>query len=343
MAYEPGGAYSTHGYPPDRQPLPVRPSRVKRVARYRARQAGRSLRAARSRLRLRNRIRLAAPFALTAALTLAVASLYASMNPAPRPLSPQDVNQAIATALASVTPAPPNAQLAYQAVAPSVVVIEVQVSGSAATSPEPGGIPAASELPSQAPSGPAPSAAPTASPGTGGRLGSGVIVDSAGDILTCLHVVAGADAIQVTFADGTKSSASVATADDAHDIAVLTPDNPPATIVPAVLGNPRSLQIGSEAFAIGNPFGLTGSISAGVVSGLDRSFQLPNGTVLSGLIQIDAAVNPGNSGGPLVNSRGQVVGIVDGLVNPTDSPFFVGIGLAVPIDVAGGAAGLPPD
>ena len=109
-----------------------------------------------------------------------------------------------------------------------------------------------------------------------------------------------------------------------------------------MLGNPRSVQVGSEAFVLGNPFGLDGSISSGVVSGLNRSFQLPNdGPTLTGLIQVDAAVNPGNSGGPLVNRDGQVVGIVAALINPTNQDVFIGIGLAVPIDVAGGAAGLP--
>jgi S1-C subfamily serine protease len=103
------------------------------------------------------------------------------------------------------------------------------------------------------------------------------------------------------------------------------------------------MRIGSDAFVVGNPFGLTGSMSAGVVSGLDRSFRAPgSGTVLHGLIQVDAAVNPGNSGGPLVDRSGAVVGIVTALINPTEDDVFIGIGLAVPIDVAGGAAGLPP-
>jgi S1-C subfamily serine protease len=113
-------------------------------------------------------------------------------------------------------------------------------------------------------------------------------VDSAGDILTCLHLVADATAIQVIFADGTASTAQVATAQPQSDIAVLKADHPPARIVPAVLGNPRSVQVGSDAYVVGNPFGLEGSISAGVVSGLDRSFQLPDGTQLQGLIQVDA-------------------------------------------------------
>jgi S1-C subfamily serine protease len=103
------------------------------------------------------------------------------------------------------------------------------------------------------------------------------------------------------------------------------------------------MRVGDEAFVVGNPFGLYSSMSAGVISGFDRSFQPSNGhQELQGLIQIDAAVNPGNSGGPLLNRNGQVIGIVTGIVNPTEQDVFIGIGFAVPINVAGGAAGLPP-
>jgi S1-C subfamily serine protease len=123
---------------------------------------------------------------------------------------------------------------------------------------------------------------------------------------------------------------------------VLHPANLSAAAVPATLGNPNALRVGSEAYIVGHPFGLYDSLSSGVVSGVGRSFQLPDSDqVLHGLIQVDAAVNPGNSGGPLLNRDGQVVGIVTGLVNPTKNDVFIGIGLAVPIDVAGGAAGLP--
>ena len=116
------------------------------------------------------------------------------------------------------------------------------------------------------------------------------------------------------------------------------------TAVPATLGNPRSVQIGDEAYVVGNPFGLGGSMTAGIISGLNRSFQNPaTGQKQAGLIQFDAAANPGNSGGPLMNRAGQVVGIVTSLVNPSGQDVFIGIGLAVPIDVAGGAAGLPRD
>jgi S1-C subfamily serine protease len=97
------------------------------------------------------------------------------------------------------------------------------------------------------------------------------------------------------------------------------------------------MRVGDEAYAVGNPFGLYSSMSAGVISGFERTFRPPNTDYsLNGLIQVDAAVNPGNSGGPLVNRYGQVVGIVVGIVNPTEANFFVGIGFAVPITTAGG-------
>src|SRR5207247_7930347 len=128
-----------------------------------------------------------------------------------------------------------------------------------------------------------------------------------------------------------------------HDIAVLRADSPPAKLVPATLGNPNAERVGDEAFVVGNPFGLYSSMSAGVISGFGRSFQ-PVGSnyKLQDLIQIDAAVNPGNSGGPLLNRYGEVIGIVTGIANPTEQEVFIGIGFAVPINVAGGAAGLPP-
>jgi serine protease DegQ len=172
--------------------------------------------------------------------------------------------------------------------------------------------------------------------------GTGVVVTDAAEILTALHVVAGAETITVRFADGTRAEATITSADEENDIAVLQPDNVPAVIVPAVLGNPAALQIGSETFAVGNPFGLYGSLSSGVVSGLERSFRDPETEIVhTGLIQVDAAVNPGNSGGPLLDRDGRVVGIVTALINPTEQHVFIGIGLAVPIDVAGGGAGLP--
>jgi S1-C subfamily serine protease len=173
-------------------------------------------------------------------------------------------------------------------------------------------------------------------------LGSGVIVNEQGAILTSLHVVDKTEEILVTFADGTQAIATVTSTQPENDIAVLTPNRLPEQFLPAVLGNASAMQVGDEAFAVGNPFGLYSSISAGVISGFDRSFQPPESEYrLEGLMQIDAAVNPGNSGGPLLNRDGQVVGIVVGIVNPTDQEVFIGIGFAVPIQVAAQAAGMP--
>lgn len=263
--------------------------------------------------RLGPRLAGLAPFASGALVVLVAVLLYGVLVPGLPPLTQREVDDSVARALASVTPAPAFSETVYQAVEPSLVLIET-------TSPKANG-----------------------KPGTDSGLGSGVVVDLGGDILTSLHVVAGATEIKLTFADGTQSSAEVLVRQPDHDIAVLRATQPPANLVPATLGNPGAVRQGSEAYAIGNPFGLSGSVSSGVISGLDRSFKLPGSdVVLHGLFQIDTAVNPGNSGGPLVNRDGDVIGIVTALVNPTTDDVFIGIGLAVPIDVAGGAAGLPP-
>jgi S1-C subfamily serine protease len=180
--------------------------------------------------------------------------------------------------------------------------------------------------------------------GTVADSGSGVVIDDAGDILTSLHVVQNARTLTVVFADGTESRAVIISEVAESDIAALRPDNPPAQLVPATLGSPSSLRIGDDAIVVGNPFALTRSLTTGVISGLERSVQVPNqGRSLTGLIQFDAAVNPGSSGGPLVNRNGEVVGIVTGLVNPTGQPAFSGVGFAVTIDTAAGALGVPPD
>ncbi|MEA2548193.1 MAG: hypothetical protein QOE42_791 [Chloroflexota bacterium] len=260
--------------------------------------------------RARSTARRAAPFVGGVIATFIAIAVWTATHPGPAPLTTRDVNQAIASALASQALPPPRSELVDQAIGPSLVLIETDRAKASGDAPN--------------------------------GLGSGVVVNAAGSVLTALHVVADTTAIHLTFADGSKSTATIATSDPATDIAVLTPATPPAAIVPATLGNPGAMRIGSEAYIVGNPFGLYGSMSSGVVSGLDRSFKEPNGDrVFSGLIQVDAAVNPGNSGGPLLDRDGRVVGIVTALVNPTKEDVFIGIGLAVPIDVAGGAAGLP--
>lgn len=261
--------------------------------------------------RLRTYALRAAPFASGVLAAFAALLLYNLLIPGPHQLTTQEVNDSVAKALAEVTPAPAFSESVYQAIQPSFVLIQVQTKDKNGK-PENG-------------------------------LGSGVIIDDKGDILTSLHVVTDAVNITLTFADGTESGAQVIVKQPENDIAVLAASKLPKQIVPATLGNPNAMRIGDEAFVVGNPLGLYASMSSGVISGFERSFQPPDSQQrLRGLIQIDAAVNPGNSGGPLLNRDGQVIGIVAGLVNPTEQDVFIGIGFAVPINVAGGAAGAPP-
>jgi len=226
-----------------------------------------------------------------------------------RALSERDVAEAVERALASASPRPPAAVAVYQAARPSVVQIRARAEGSSA------------------------------------RFGgSGVVLDDAGHILTSLHVIERASEISLTFADGTQSAAIVVAARPESDIAVLRAITPPAILVPAVLGDPSALRVGDEAIVVSNPFGIAASLSTGSISGLGRSFQTPaHRQPLTGLIQFDAAVNPGSSGGPLLNRDGDVVGIIVGLVNPSGGEVFAGVGFAVPIDVAAAAFGVPPD
>jgi S1-C subfamily serine protease len=170
----------------------------------------------------------------------------------------------------------------------------------------------------------------------GHDLGTGVIVADDGTILTADHVVAGGGSITVTFADGTVANASVLSSDKKTDIAELGPMKLPQVVVPATLGG--SADVGASVVAIGNPLGLTDSVSAGVVSGLNRTADTDTGK-RSGLIQFDAAVNPGSSGGPLLDSRGMVIGIVVALADPDGQDAFAGIGFAVPIGSALGNTG----
>lgn len=179
------------------------------------------------------------------------------------------------------------------------------------------------------------------SPGTNqvNATGTGVVASADAVILTALHVVKGAGSIRVTFADGTRSAATLRDADPTIDIAVLAAATLPTVVVPATLGNSGRLSVGDSVVAIGNQLGLTNSATSGVVSGLNRSTAGTDGTSLAGLIQFDAAVNPGSSGGPLVNARGETIGIVVALANPSAAGTFIGIGFAVPIGAAVAAGG----
>jgi len=174
-------------------------------------------------------------------------------------------------------------------------------------------------------------------------VGTGVVIKDDGTILTNFHVIAGAKKLKVTFFDGTEAEATVVAVQPDKDLAVIKPQKIPDDLEPAILGSSQQLLPGDMVVAVGFPFGIGPSVSAGVVSGLNRQFKSPDGTqVLTGLIQFDAAANPGNSGGPLVNVSGEVVGIVTAILNPTSARTFIGIGFATTIESAGSAVGLPP-
>ncbi len=226
------------------------------------------------------------------AAALAAVLLYQAAAPAPQQLTAREVNEVVVAAMASATPRPAFSVGVHRAVMPSLVLVQTRGEPEENTNGD-------------------------GDPQKGRGLGTGVVINDRGDILTSLHVVDDASEIKVTFADGTESPAMIVMAQPENDIAVLQALAPPAQLIPATLGNPASLRIGDEVYAVGNPLGLYGSMSAGVVSGLKRSFKPDSsGVELKELIQFDAAVNPGNSGGPLLNRYGQVVGIVAALVNP---------------------------
>jgi S1-C subfamily serine protease len=241
---------------------------------------------------------------------VAVSMAYLPLFAPATAVTPEQLQQSIDQALATTTIPPAFSAEVYETILPSLVFIRTALAGD----------------------------------GTGRQgVGSGVIVSAEGAILTAHHVVAGASVIDVVFYDGTETGARVVAAEPENDIAVLQADGGPEVTVPAVLGSAGGLRVGDEAYAVGNPLGLAGSMTAGVISGFDRSAPRADaGGSLDGLIQFDTAVNPGSSGGPLLNRHGQVVGIVTALANPADLDYFVGIGFAVPISVASSAAGGPP-
>jgi S1-C subfamily serine protease len=234
---------------------------------------------------------------------------YNLLFPPPSPPSQKEIDESIYQAMDEATSIPAYSSQVYQTILPSLVYIQTQRENQE---------------------------------DEGFGVGSGVIVNEVGDILTAYHVVADAATIEVWFIDGTQTIAEIIATEPENDIAVLHPHRPPEIIVPAVLGSSVSLRVGDDAFAIGNPLGLVASMSAGVISGFDRSIPVgEDDRRLEGLIQFDTAVNPGNSGGPLLNRQGQVIGIVTALANPSEQNFFVGIGFAVPIGTAVSAAGGP--
>ncbi len=272
---------------------------------------------------------------LLAALACVGGALYYGRHYAPPALTQKDIDAAVLRTLQTNT-LPSAAAKAAEIIRPSVV--RVVGYGTEKATPEAktekrgrnlakGKPPEATEPPGEVERG----------------VGTGVVIVDKGIILTNLHVVAGAEKIKVTFYDGLEAEASIVNVQPENDLAVLQAKKIPDDLIAASMRSTDGLQSGDEVVAVGFPFGIGPSVSSGVVSGLKRAFRSPEGKQeLSNLIQFDAAANPGNSGGPLINMDGEVLGIVTAILNPTQARTFIGIGFAVPIENAASAVGTPP-
>jgi S1-C subfamily serine protease len=249
--------------------------------------------------------------ALPGLVALAFVLLQLASTPSRVVYTQEDIDAAVTKALETV-PLPSHSTRAYDAVQGSIVRVRSYYDG-----PDGGEI--------------------------DGSVGTGVVILDKGVILTNIHVVAGATRIGLVFANGMEADATVTGTRPEDDLAVLQAAAIPDDLQAATLQSTSGLSPGDFVTAVGFPFGIGPSVSSGVVSGLKREFRSPEGKrVLTNLIQFDAAVNPGNSGGALLNASGEVVGIVTGILNPTEQRVFIGIGFAVPIENAAAAVGVPP-
>ncbi len=285
-------------------------------------------------------------------LSLGVFGGYELWHPKPQALTQDDINGAVQYTLTHTPRGPADSAMAAAVISPSVVEVQGYLSPDhaaalakeaakeAAQKGKNGGKDdhdSSPQLPDRplvgSPDEPHPDA-----------IGSGVVITDSGQILTALHVISSTDHYVVVFADGTKSEAEFVGAQPENDLAVLQPKKLPDELKPATLSSTAQLHPGDQVVASGFPFGIGPSISAGVVSGLKREFIDPHHKEqkLTNLIQFDAPVNPGNSGGPLVNRDGEVVGIVTAIANPSGAGVWAGIGFAVPIENAARAVGENP-
>jgi len=245
-------------------------------------------------------------------ISLGLVITHASLTPKPRVITQRDIDKAVLHTLANKTLPSPEAR-AFENVRRSVVRVRGMAPGKNGGPPVEEGV------------------------------GTGVVVVDSGIILTNLHVVTEARFLRVVFFDGTESDASVIGKQPENDLAILKAKTIPDDLPAATLRSTQDLAPGDHVVAVGYPFGIGPSASAGVISGLRREFRTPNDEkVLTNLIQFDAAANPGSSGGPLVTLDGEVVGIVTAILNPTEQRFFVGIGFAVPIENAASGVGIHP-
>jgi S1-C subfamily serine protease len=269
--------------------------------------------------------------AASVGITLVLFGFYQILMPPAQNLTQSDINDAVKFALEERGRPPSTASLAYAAVIPSVV----RVSGY-----DPG-----TERPETA--GPDGQPPPVELPETGEleedfherytAVGTGVVIDEAGTILTNLHVARAARKLRVEFFDGTEADAVIVGVRPDLDLAIIQPGTLPDDLLPATLGDSNTLRPGDDVVAVGFPFGIGPTASAGGVSGLYRVLEREGEMTMRNLIQFDAAANPGNSGGPLVNADGEVVGIVTAILNPSGLRTFAGIAFAVTMEAAGSA------
>jgi S1-C subfamily serine protease len=284
-----------------------------------------------------------APAVGMALVLLLLFSAWQLLHPVARILSQWDIDNAVHYTMSHTDAPPAETAIAAATVGPSVVRVEGYMSAEHAAAE-------AKAEKEQAQKDkhfkPMPLRSPDGKEDKPDATGSGVVIDEKGDILTNLHVIRSTDRWVVTFWDGSKSEASVVNVQPENDLAVIRAKTSPDDLKPATLATTGGLNPGDTVVAVGFPFGIGPSVSAGVVAGLKREFVDPErkdqGGHLTNLIQFDAAVNPGNSGGPLVNRDGEVVGIVTALYNPTGQHVFAGMGFAVPIENAAKAVGENP-
>jgi S1-C subfamily serine protease len=298
---------------------------------------------------------------LAVGLSLSSLGVWRLTHPGPHEYTQWDIDNAVKNTLDNTPPGPDATTIAAAIIAPSLVrvdgylspehkaeiekqeALEAKKSGKKAEKPAP-------KLDNKNKAPAAPGTAPDTQTAEAEKphpdsTGSGVVISEKGDILTNLHVIRSTDRWEITFFDGSKSEAILVSMQPENDLAVIRAKRQPDDLKVATMASTRGLNPGDMVVASGFPFGIGPSVSAGVVAGLKREFDDPDNKEkpkMTNLIQFDAAVNPGNSGGPLVNRDGEVVGIVTAIYNPSGARVFAGMAFAVPIENAARAVGENP-
>lgn len=283
----------------------------------------------------------AVPAFLSAVTVLAILGAWKLINPTPAQWSQWDIENAVKYTLSRTDPPPAETAVAAAVVGPSVVRVEGFLSPERAAEQA-----KAERAANKGKHVPEPARSTDPDKDKPDATGSGVVIDDKGDILTNLHVIRSTDRWVVTYWDGTKSEARLINVQPENDLAVIRTKSVPDDLKPATLASTAGLNPGDTVVAVGFPFGIGPSVSSGVIAGLKREFVDPDrkdrAGSLTNLIQFDAAANPGNSGGPLVNRDGEVVGIVTAIMNPSGHSVFAGVAFAVPIENAAKAVGDNP-